>query len=219
MLNRLASWKWKLAQRLEYRWWRQYLKNKNTDAYLQWKLGYWKELLQTLRPYVPEAVKPARILDAGCGPAGICIALDGYEVDAIDPLLDKYQALAHFQPAWYPWVRFRQMPIEQLEEQPRYDRVYCINAINHVKDIDRCYKALAASLKPGGYILISTDAHRHRFLKKIFQWLPGDVLHPVQLDIKEYEDFLRKNNLEIVTSVLAKRETIFDYYVTVARKP
>ncbi|HVZ24602.1 MAG TPA: class I SAM-dependent methyltransferase [Sediminibacterium sp.] len=78
------------------------------------------------------------VLDAGCGPAGIFIALKDQQVHAIDPIPDKYRQLPHFQPAQYPWTRFEQMLMENLHVQDTYDRIYCLNDINQVSDLAAC---------------------------------------------------------------------------------
>ena len=44
------------------------------------------------------------------------------------------------------------------------------------------------------------------------------MLHPVQLDINEYNAMLTSRNLEIVKNILHKQEKIFDYYITIAKK-
>lgn len=212
-----ASWKWKLAQTLEYKWWQNYLEKKDTTEYLQWKCHYWQEVFLTVSKFV-EIPAGLSILDAGCGPAGIFIILKGNTVDAIDPLLQKYENLPHFTPEKYPWTQFKNISIEALNEEEKYDFIFCMNAINHVNDIERCYDNLVKALKPNGRLIISTDAHRHNFLKKIFQLIPGDMLHPVQLNIEEYNSFLTNRNLEIVKTILQKQETIFDYYITIAKK-
>jgi 2-polyprenyl-6-hydroxyphenyl methylase/3-demethylubiquinone-9 3-methyltransferase len=209
--------KWVVAQKLEYLWWIRYLKKKNPTEYLNKKIGYWKKMLGAIEDVV--VIQPgAAVLDAGCGPAGIFIALNNNKVEAIDPLLDKYQNLPVFKPAHFGWTHFRNIPIEALDDKEKYDIVFCLNAINHVNDINICCKNLVDSLKPNGFLVMSTDAHRHPLLKKIFQLLPGDMLHPIQLDINEYADFLEKNQMKLVKKILYKRESIFDYYILIAQK-
>ena len=56
-------------------------------------------------------------------------------------------------------------------------------------------------------------------LKKIFQWLPGDMLHPVQLSIQEYEQMLLDTGFQLEKSILFKNAGIFDYYILIAKKP
>lgn len=216
-MQEAATWKWKLAQTLEYKWWQRYLQKKNTTEYLQWKMQYWQTLLFEVYKYI-DIPENSMILDAGCGPAGIFMALKGNNVVAIDPLLEKYSSLPHFQPEKFAWTEFRNLPLESLKEENKYDFIFCMNAINHVNNIDVCYDNLVNALKPNGYLIISTDAHRSNFLKKIFQLLPGDMLHPVQLNLEEYSTFLENRKLEIIKNILYKQERIFNYYITLAKK-
>jgi 2-polyprenyl-6-hydroxyphenyl methylase/3-demethylubiquinone-9 3-methyltransferase len=210
--------KWKLAQKLEYKWWVQYLRKKNPSEYLANKIKYWERVLNAISDVV-SIEQPNKILDAGCGPAGIFLAFPNHQVDAIDPLIDKYVQLSIFKPANFPWTRFRNMPLELLSEVDEYDTIFCLNAINHVNDINSCFENLVRALKPGGTLVMSTDAHRHFFLKKLFQFIPGDMLHPIQLDISEYARFFDKHQVSMVKKILFKRMFIFDYYILIAKKP
>ena len=209
--------KWKLAQWLEYKWWQNYLRKKSVTEYLDLKSTYWNKILHTISPYIT-LPRDQKILDAGCGPAGIFMVLKDNQVIAVDPLLDKYKNLPHFNTLDYPWVTFRNEPLENFDQKVFFDVIFCMNAINHVKDIERCYDHLIDALKPGGILVISTDCHRNDAVKKIFQLLPGDVLHPIQLNLKEYNEQLTKREMEVLSSIRLKREMIFDYYLTIAKK-
>ena len=150
--------RWQIAQYFEIRWWKRYLGNKDKAAYLEWKRAYWHAFLEKCSFSVSSGQK---VLDAGCGPAGIFIILEAQTVDALDPLLERYEAsLPHFSRADYPDVRFLPVLLENIEEKARYDVVFCLNAINHVADIERALQQLAIAAKPGARMLISTDAHR-----------------------------------------------------------
>lgn len=209
--------KWRLAQELEYKWWQQYLGKKNPAQYLEQKKTYWHQVLSSLQePLLKE--EGQSILDAGCGPAGVFMVLEDHRVVALDPLLERYKNLPHFNPTAYPWTRFIELPLELFSDKEQYDLVFCMNAINHVNNISHCCQRLFDALKPGGFLILSTDAHRFSFLKKIFQWLPGDMLHPVQLDISEYQKHLTDLNLEIKRSIRYKEAGIFNYYILLARK-
>lgn len=209
--------KWKLAQKLEFLWWKRYLRKKNPSEYLIKKKLYWDRILNEIEPSV-KLNKDFAVLDAGCGPSGIYMSLSDCKVDAIDPLLEKYRNLSVFQPERYPWTKFKTMPIEALDVKEKYDVVFCINAINHVNDLECCYQNLLRALKPGGILVLSTDAHRSKLLKKIFQLLPGDMLHPIQLDIDEYAAYLKKYPSNLIQKIRIKRELIFDYYILIAQK-
>jgi len=98
------NWRWKIAQAVEIRWWKNYLKNKNESAYLEWKQNYWRDFIQKTRLHFTEN---ERIMEVGCGPAGIFIALPKQQIDAVDPLINQYEKkIAHFKKADYPKVAF-----------------------------------------------------------------------------------------------------------------
>jgi 2-polyprenyl-6-hydroxyphenyl methylase/3-demethylubiquinone-9 3-methyltransferase len=98
--------RWKIAQGFEIRWWRGYLKKKNPAEYAAWKRAYWEDYLAKLGNFV--AIREGdRILDAGCGPAGIFMVLESQHPDALDFLIDGYEThLPHFKRAMSPDVRF-----------------------------------------------------------------------------------------------------------------
>jgi 2-polyprenyl-3-methyl-5-hydroxy-6-metoxy-1,4-benzoquinol methylase len=209
--------RWRIAQFFEILWWRNYLGNKDKAAYLRWKTDYWRDFLQKSGI----ALAPnSRVLDAGCGPAGIfAILSEEHETHAVDPLLGAYEAkLAHFKRADWPKVHFIQSTLEAYTSDPPFDVVFCLNAINHVIDIDACLDQLAALVRPGGTLALSIDAHNHALLKHLFRLLPGDILHPHQYDLKEYQDMVARRGFTIERSVLVKEEFVFDYWLIVGRK-
>ncbi len=224
------TFRWKIAQAAEIRWWQRYLKNKPTRDYAVWKTDYWQKLLveigldalntegeTKLKTQNPK--HKTQILDAGCGPAGIFMIFKNEKVDALDPLLDEYEAtLPHFKKMLYPNVTFYSQPLENFKKQNAYDAVFCLNAINHVADLSRCFDILVAAAKKGGKLIVSIDAHNFPFLKHIFQALPGDILHPHQYDLAEYKAMLTERGCTIDNVILKKHEFIFNYYVLVATK-
>jgi 2-polyprenyl-3-methyl-5-hydroxy-6-metoxy-1,4-benzoquinol methylase len=211
-----SALRWKIAQSAEKKWWKNYLKNKNVDEYLAWKKNYWQTILDACQPFVH--IQPTdTLLDAGCGPAGIFIYFDNNKVTAFDPLLDSYEAdLPHFKQAFYPNTTFVNTGIEKFTSLAKYDFIFCLNAINHVQDIELGYDVLCKYLNPNGKLIISIDAHNHNFFKHVFKALPGDILHPHQYDLEEYETFLTKRGLRLLSSRLLKHEFFFDHYLMVA---
>ncbi len=210
--------RWKIAQAAEIRWWKRYLRGKDKNSYLNWKKKYWLDLVEQLPIKLPDG---ARCLDAGCGPAGIFTILDRQKVVALDPLLDAYQqTLNQFNTKDYPNVKFVVSPLEHYREKHAFDFIFCLNAINHVADLDACWDNLFRLTKPGSRLLISIDAHNHRFFKHIFRRLPGDVLHPHQYDLKEYRHMIEKRGGQIQQVLNKKKGFFFDYYVlTVVVRP
>lgn len=124
------TFRWKIAQAAEIRWWQRYLKNKPTTDYADWKTDYWQKLLTEMglsalnieerNPDLlgTEGWGNTSILDAGCGPAGIFMIFKKQKVDALDPLLDQYEAsLPHFKKSLYPNVQFFSQPLESFDKK------------------------------------------------------------------------------------------------------
>ena len=210
------SIRWRIAQFFEIHWWRRYLGEKDKVAYLAWKKAYWQQFLADSGIQLAPG---AMVLDAGCGPAGIFTVLDPQQVDALDPLLDRYEAsLPHFRRGDYPSVRFFNEPLEQFAPGRRYTAIFCLNAINHVADLGACFDRLVALTEPGGTLAVSIDAHNFGSLKRIFRLLPGDILHPHQYDLTEYQAMLTQRGCTLGRTVLVKKELIFNYYLLVATR-
>ena len=105
--------KWKIAQAAEIKWWNNYLKNKDKSSYYDWKRSYWSTFLKDIDFDLPRP--PARILDAGSGPAGIFTILSDHQTVAVDPLLDKYISnLDQFEISDFPNVEFITSTIERI---------------------------------------------------------------------------------------------------------
>ena len=212
------TFKWKLAQNIELKWWKNYLHDKNPTEYLVWKKKYWQNILSSIPSL--NFTEDCHVLDCGCGPAGVFIALpQNIFVDAEDPLLNDYEKnLPHFKKAMYPTVHFYSVPFEDFISTKKYDYIFCMNAINHVSDLDACYDKLVALLKPNGKLIITIDAHNHSFFKHLFRFVPGDVLHPHQFDLTEYELLLSNRGLKILQTINLKKEFFFNHYLQVAKK-
>jgi 2-polyprenyl-3-methyl-5-hydroxy-6-metoxy-1,4-benzoquinol methylase len=211
--------RWKIAQYFELQWWRKYLRNKDKATYLTWKRSYWQTLLNKIESDIkPTASKS--IIDLGCGPAGIFIALPQNTVTAVDPLLDEYETQTQlFKRSDYPNVKFIKGTIEDFDTGGvKYDIVFCMNAINHVHNIEIGFQKLEEVCAENGSIIISIDAHNFSFFKHLFRLIPGDILHPHQYDLNEYINLLQKGNYKISTTLLLKHEFFFNHFLLTAVK-
>lgn len=208
--------RWKIAQAAEIRWWQNYLKQKDPRTYLTKKKAYWKTIVEQSGVQVGSS---DRILDAGCGPAGIFLLFEQQEVVAIDPLLDSYQnKLPIFKPSIHPNIKFQQIPLENFQDEKNYDKIFCLNVINHVDQLDQCLDRLVAALHQNGEMVLSVDVHRSNFLKRIFQAIPGDVLHPHQYSLSDYKAKMVARNCTLIREKRLKAGGIFDYYLMVWKK-
>jgi len=208
--------RWRIAQAAELHWWRLYLQRQKPGDYLSAKRAYWRRVLHEARLTVPDG---AAVLDAGCGPAGIFMVLDDCRVDAVDPLLDQYEyQLPHFSRSAYPWVRFHTGLLEEYDVRSSYDFVFCLNALNHVADLQAAAAHLVRAIRPGGTLVLSIDTHRYTFLKHLFRALPGDILHPHQHGLDDYRRLLKTIGCSIQRSVRLKEGRIFDYWLLVGKQ-
>lgn len=214
----IKTLRWRTAQFFESIWWRNYLAKKDVNDYLKNKVLYWEKVLKSIASAV-ELKETDYVLDAGCGPAGIFIALKGNKVLAFDPLLEKYnQTLDHFKFGMYPTVEFKTDTLESFKNESQFDVVFCMNAINHVSELDKAFLTLHQHTKPGGKIVVSIDAHNKQFMKHLFRLQPADILHPHQYDLREYKEMLTSLNCKIKLISLIKEEFLFNHYILVAEK-
>jgi len=213
------QWKWQLAQSLEKTWWKRYLAGKDPETYLQWKRAYWEQVWKRTGWEVPPSL---RVVDAGCGPAGIFIWLNHCEVCAFDPLLEEYPAIApHFQQERFPWVTFRQTSLEELRlnDHRDFDLVCCTNALNHVDSISLASKNLVDLGGEGSRFLLTLDMHRTRLGKWILSRIPLDVLHPQQGDLEDYLSLLEAQGLEQLEAQVIRAGLGFDHVLLTGIKP
>lgn len=212
------SLRWQIAQWFELKWWQRYLSGKDKAAYYAWKRQYWQELLDQIAEVLP-AGPGQRIADLGCGPAGIFTVFADEKVTAVDPLLDSYEeSLPFFDRRDYPYTTFVTQALEDFDAPQQFDITFCMNAINHVADIDLAYDRLVSCTRQRGYVVVSIDAHNHSFFRFLFRLVPGDILHPHQYALGEYEQCLSARGCRIERTVLLKKEFFFSHYVQVARK-
>ena len=208
--------RWRIAQFFEIRWWQRYLSRRDKAGYLDWKRRYWQEFLQKAGLTIPPN---ASVLDAGCGPAGIFMALENQTVVALDPLLDHYEkTLSLFRQSDYPHIFFIKTALEDFSSDTMFEFVFCLNVINHVADLPRCISRLVGLTAPGGTLAVSIDAHNHTWLKRFFRFVPADILHPHQHDLEEYQSMFTARGFQLKKTILMKNGLIFNYFLLVLSK-
>lgn len=207
------KWKWNLAQQAEWRWWKNYLGEKDRNTYVAWKKNYWNAFLQRLKTNTGTEAR-GKIADLGCGPAGIYLVLAPFEVLALDPLLDKYRE-EHLlcEPGPDTRVQFVCSSLEQPGLSQKFDTVFCLNAINHVADLELALKQIFELTQKGGQVILSTDAHRRHWVARLFRAIPADLLHPQQYTTAEYRQWFEKAGFQWMSQYTDQPGRIFDYVV------
>lgn len=208
--------KWHLAQFLEKKWWYYYLKSKDLDDYLFKKKKYWHSFLDQINIH---PAKDASIIDLGCGPAGIfTICGEHPKITGVDPLLDFYKLKFKAILDVYVNVEFVKSTLELYSPKQTYEFVFCLNAINHVKDIDRCMNQIKSCGDESSVFIISSDIHRHSFAKRFLKLIPIDMLHPKQMDNYEFEQLLNRHGFGIVEKKIMSKKFLFNYEVYILKK-
>jgi SAM-dependent methyltransferase len=110
-----------------------------------------------------------RTFDAGCGNGGFSIfaARVGNEVVAASFLPSEQEsARRRADMLGVAGIDFRIIDLRELEDHRSalgmFDQIICLETIEHVTDDEGLVNSLAAMLKPGGQILLSTPFDRHR---------------------------------------------------------
>jgi ubiquinone/menaquinone biosynthesis C-methylase UbiE len=99
-----------------------------------------------------------RVLDVGCGPHCGLIGFTGAEKFGVDHLVEEYREIGY--PLERHGVEYRNAKSEALPfEDDFFDAVLCVNALDHVDDLDRTVVEIARVLKPGGAFLGQLNFH------------------------------------------------------------
>ena len=147
------------------------------------------------------------------------MVINDVKVHCFDPLIKSYEDFEIFDPKMYPNCIFCNEGIEQITAIETYDLIFCINAINHVRDLNKSWSSLFAAAKKGSTLIFSIDCHRHSFFKWLFRLVPVDVLHPHQYSLKEYSAMAQDAGLLPTKSLKMGGNFFFDYFVLICEKP
>lgn len=99
-----------------------------------------------------------RVLDVGCGGGLLAeaMAVRGADVLGIDMSAVAIKvAQEHAQQNGLESVRYRQVPIEDLDED-KFEVITCLEMLEHVPDPEAIIQQCAQRLQPGGHLILST---------------------------------------------------------------
>ena len=156
---------------------------------------FWHEAKFRLIERIALPAKHERVLDAGCGSGTISDFLARYaaEVVAIDsnPSAISYATEAYAKPN----LRFRLGQFDELNGEDAFDRIYCIEVIEHL------YEAQVADIlafffkmtKPGGSLFLTTP--NYRSLWPIIEWLMDSFGLAAKMDQAQHVTHFTKSKL------------------------
>jgi ubiquinone/menaquinone biosynthesis C-methylase UbiE len=170
----------KRGYELAYWWSRKLQEGKLDNQHYSWLMT---------RPFhlEAEAYRGRRVLDVGCGPRG---SLEWCAVAAervgLDPLADSYRKLGVKRHA----MRYCCAPAEAIPfPDEHFDVVTCINALDHVDDVERATSEICRVLAPGGLLLLIVEIHPrptiaepHALPWSLTSWFPLAVMEERHLE-------------------------------------
>jgi SAM-dependent methyltransferase len=123
------------------------------------------------------AVRPARVLDAGCGEGGVAMAVaarhaatrvEGVEVAAAN--VELARRLNRF-----PNVGFREGLAEEVDRlfpPGSFDLAYSFAVLEHVRDVEGTIRAITTVLRPGGRFCFVVPMHEFRATGPLPEYTP-----------------------------------------------
>jgi SAM-dependent methyltransferase len=145
----------------------------------------------SLNDLITEFVRPAQVLDIGCGTGGLSIRLArrGFSVTSQDPssrMIDRCREV--FSSQGLDTSRIRLGGIQEVTEEDFFDSVVALDVIEHIEDDLGALEKMTRALKPGGILVLSVPAlsflygqkdrdvgHYRRYDKKVLLTLLGQA--------------------------------------------
>lgn len=185
--------RWQQAQAEELECWSYNQERVSDPRYMAKKREYWQQMLHRVG-FQEEILHDGgqKILEVGCGPTGIFILLDAIadNYTILDPLLDEYQKL--YTHPFYP-AHSISLPLEDLridKNTSRFDRVFAINCVDHVRDLRLFLERLSDVSSREGTIYLAVNTHERKSTARIWRWLQWvlEPHHPYHFTKEEYEE-------------------------------
>jgi SAM-dependent methyltransferase len=132
--------------------------------YLEYERRLWHEtLLPVLRRHAVD-LDGARVLDIGCGHAGMLVGLgESFVVaEAVGIDLDD-EMLAHARRAPPQRTRLLQANLFDFDDAARFDAVFLRDVLEHIGDPARALERAVALTRPGGVLFLSHAPFRGPF--------------------------------------------------------
>jgi SAM-dependent methyltransferase len=181
----VSAAEWERIQKIE----RSYHEQKDPAVIRNFSMQYWRRLLGVLPPELLSIEADTRVLDVGCGGAGILLAVEQGERTGVDPLmgyyLEKFPFLAE-QP-----VRWLEGTAERLEAEESFEVVFSINALDHVYDPAVAASQMQALLAHGGRLVLVVNVHLTRWSRSYFSrfYRYVDPPHPHHFHVDRVPEF------------------------------
>jgi len=162
----------------------------------------------SLRKLVLKELKGHSVLDLGCGTGHLTKELlkRNYDVTAIDIEKEMVELAREFCKK----KDIKVMGVEDIKHlgKERFDNVFCLDVIEHVKDDINALKKINYVLKPGGRAIITVPS-----IKLLYGKRDKEIGHYRRYSEKELRSKLKKANLKIIKMRYWNFLGFFPYFI------
>ena len=196
--------RWQKAQQYERAFWERSAGNLRSggkdspDGWYRWKAGEMEKHLAGLLP--EERKRTARVLEVGCGPAGIVSFMGWGERHAVDPLDDFYSSQEVFTRHRDPSVRYQKAMGEKLPFPDKaFELVILQNVLDHVQQADKLLQEIHRVLTDAGlfYMTVNVRAAWGTSFHSVLSRLLIDKGHPYSFTVASIRRFLAEQGFVV----------------------
>lgn len=149
---------------------------------------WWKRSIsQTVRKWMPPDDKKT-ILEVGCGSSPTILSY-GENATALDVNSDKIK----FMKSKNNQVKFLNKKIDKIKE--KYDRIICIEVLEHLEDAEIAVKSIAGRLNEGGKVILATPDYNRVLWRVAEAFTPYKEEHITQFSRQSLERLCAKYGL------------------------
>jgi 2-polyprenyl-3-methyl-5-hydroxy-6-metoxy-1,4-benzoquinol methylase len=160
----------------------------------------WDEVFPRYQKFLfvqPDSFAGLKVVDVGCGPTSGLYGFQDCEKYAVDHLLDEYREIGY--PLDQHNMIYRNARLEKTGLQTgEFDRVLCVNALDHVDHVRQCVREISRLLKPGGEFLAQigfhdkptpTEPHVMRH-DQLLKWARKEGMRPLEIRMIDQSEYL-----------------------------
>lgn len=179
-----------ISQKMELDIWKNTIASEDRNAWWLKKFNYYSNLKN-------ETVNT--IFEAGCGPFAKNIQYIMQVLKSTpkriylnDPLLDEYLKMEKPVKSFVDKnnVICYSTPLEKCSLPETVDMIIVINVLDHVYDIDLCFKSIYNNLNKNGLLILGNDLTNEENFKETPKDDPYGMLHPIRFDYEDIKGYL-----------------------------
>ena len=139
----------------------------------------WAKLMELLKDDVTFD-DSKKVLDIGCGPSSIFLALRQGTKYAVDPTLEHLFQSHPFvmEVEEYRDVNFISGSIEEVNLDNQFDVIFMINVLDHVAELKPVIDKVHELLVPSGILILPVDCYADKLVRSIQRFFDADLPHP-----------------------------------------